>query len=45
MWIGTFDTAEEAALAYNATARRIYGSKARTNFPTTCASDDDPPGC
>uniref|UniRef100_A0A0E0JC39 AP2/ERF domain-containing protein n=1 Tax=Oryza nivara TaxID=4536 RepID=A0A0E0JC39_ORYNI len=31
-WVGTFDTAEEAAWAYDAVARRLYGAKARTNF-------------
>ena len=32
-WLGTYDTAEEAALSYDQAARRIKGSKARLNFP------------
>ncbi|KAL2318804.1 hypothetical protein Fmac_032680 [Flemingia macrophylla] len=45
LWLGTFETSRDAALAYDTAARKLYGSDAKLNLPevSQCPESNPPP--
>uniref|UniRef100_M1BAV4 Dehydration-responsive element-binding protein 2E n=2 Tax=Solanum tuberosum TaxID=4113 RepID=M1BAV4_SOLTU len=41
LWLGSFATADEAAIAYDEAAKVMYGSNATLNFPNYCGSSSN----
>ncbi|CAA3011707.1 ethylene-responsive transcription factor 13-like [Olea europaea subsp. europaea] len=43
LWLGTYETSEEAAVAYDRAAFKLHGRKARLNFPHLIGSNVSKP--
>ncbi|KAK6911282.1 AP2/ERF domain [Dillenia turbinata] len=42
LWLGTFNTSQEAALAYDEAARKLYGPSTKLNLSPTIPTNDPP---